>query len=165
MKLESTFEYPKMSFRRAVWLFPATYTLHVLEELPRFTLWAQKYASPSYDHRDYLRIHIAGVVSAFLAAALLSYFSNRVLLFLFFTLMLTPSLFYNALFHTGATFFFRSYCPGTVTALLLYLPVYWLVIKAADNEKLIGRKSAMVSFVFAGLFHFAEVGHNVFKAW
>ena len=32
----------KVTFRDAIWLFPAAFTLHVLEEWPRFTNWAQR---------------------------------------------------------------------------------------------------------------------------
>ena len=46
-----------LRFRDAVWLFPIAYTLHVLEELPQFTNWAQRYANASFTMRDCLKQH------------------------------------------------------------------------------------------------------------
>ncbi len=43
----------KVAFHEAVWLFPLSFILHVLEEWPRFTSWAQRYASALYTQRDY----------------------------------------------------------------------------------------------------------------
>jgi Protein of unknown function with HXXEE motif len=153
------------SFRSAVWLFPIAFTLHVLEELPRFTVWAQTYASPMFTQTDYLRIHIAGGICAFIAAAVVWRFPNRIVVFAFLTFMFTPSLFFNTLFHAGATLYFRAYCPGVLTALIVYLPLYGYVSVLANRSGVIGARTGLVSFVTAGVFHLAEVGHNVFKAW
>jgi hypothetical protein len=79
--------------------------------------------------------------------------------------MFTPAIFFNVFFHAGATVYFRTYCPGLITALILYLPLFFFVIQRALSEGLISSKLAIVSFVIAGFFHAAEVGHNVFKAW
>jgi len=154
-----------VSFRQAVWLFPVAFTLHVLEEFPRFISWAQRYASPEFTKSDYLKIHIAGIIGAFIAAAVVFYFPNRTVIFLFLTFMFTPAVFFNALFHSGAALYFRAYCPGVITALLLYLPLYWFVSRLAYRERLISTRLALISFILAGGFHAAEVGHNVFKAW
>src|ERR1051325_2645214 len=49
------------TIRQAVWLFPIASELHVLEELPNFTAWAQRHASPSYTMREYLIVHAVGI--------------------------------------------------------------------------------------------------------
>ena len=154
-----------MTFREAVWLFPFAFTLHVLEELPRFTTWAREYASPTFTFREYLTIHVAGIIGAFIAAALLYFFPNKVLVFLFFAFTFTPAIFFNVFFHAGATVYFRAYCPGLVSALILYLPLFFFVSQRALNEGLISGKLMIVSFIVAGFFHTAEVGHNVFKVY
>ena len=154
-----------VSFRRAVWFFPMAFTLHVIEEYPQFIAWAQRYASPQFSRSDYLKIHIAGIIGAFIAAAVVFYFPNRTVIFLFLTFMLTPTVFYNALFHLGATVFFGTYCPGVITALLLYPPLIWFVSRGAYREGLISTRLGCFSLVISGVFHIVEVGHNVFKAW
>ena len=90
----------RLSFYRLVWLFPITHVLHVLEELPGFTAWAMRYASPSFTTRDYLTIHLTGIVVAVAAPLAISYFSNRFVVFVFFTFVFTPAAFFNILFHT-----------------------------------------------------------------
>lgn len=84
---------------------------------------------------------------------------------LFFTLVFTPSIFFNTLFHSGATAISGVYCPGLLTALTLYLPLYFLVSRLAFQEGLLTNGVGLATFLVAGAFHFAEVGHNVFKAW
>lgn len=74
-----------LSFRQAVWLFPFAFTLHALEEVWQFTNWAKRHASPSFTFRDYLTIHIAGIVTAFIAATVIWLFPNKVVVFIFFT--------------------------------------------------------------------------------
>ncbi len=155
----------RLTFREAVWLFPFVFTLHVLEELPQFTTWAQRHASTASTRIDYIKIHLAGIVTAFIAAAVIWYFPKRTVLFIFFTFVFSPAIFYNTLFHAGATAYFGVYCPGLLTALVLYVPLYCFVSTLAFREGLLSNRLGLISFVIAGLFHAAEVGHNVFKAW
>jgi hypothetical protein len=154
-----------LSFRQAVWLFPLAFTLHVLEEVRQFTAWASRYASPQFTFQGYLKIHIAGIIIAFVAAAVIWFFPNKAVVFIFFTFIFTPGILYNTLFHFGATAWFGAYCPGLLTALILYLPLYYTVSTLAYREGLLSNKVGLISFVIAGVFHAAEVGHNVFKAW
>ncbi len=155
----------RLTFREAVWLFPFFFTLHVLEELPQFTTWAQRHASTAFSRIDYIKIHLAGIVTAFMASAVIWYFPNRIVLFVFFAFIFTPAIFYNTLFHAGATAYFGVYCPGLLTALVLYVPLYFFLSTLAFREGLLSKRLGLISFVIAGLFHAAEVGHNVFKAW
>jgi len=70
---------PLPPFHHAVCLFPIAYTLHVLEELPHFTSWAQQYANAGFTMRDYVTIHLTGIVVALMAPLLVRHFpkSNR----------------------------------------------------------------------------------------
>ena len=155
----------RLTFREAVWLFPLVFTLHVLEELPQFTNWAQRYASPAFTRTDYIKIHLAGIAVAFMAAAVIWYFPNRIVLLVFFTFIFTPAIFYNTLFHAGATAYFGVYCPGLLTAVVLYVPLYGWISTLAFREGLLSSRLGLISLVVAGLFHAAEVGRNVFKSW
>lgn len=154
-----------LSFRQAVWLFPLAFTLHVLEEVRQFTAWANRYASPQFTFQGYLKIHLAGMIAAFVAATVIWFFPNRGVVFLFFTFIFTPGIFYNTLFHAGATAWFGAYCPGLLTALTMYPPLYFFVSTRAYREGLLSHQVGVISFAVAGVFHAAEVGHNVFKAW
>lgn len=154
-----------MTFRQSVWLFPLAYVLHVLEELPQFTNWARRYAAPGFTMRDYLTIHLIGIIVALLAPLVMWFFPNRTVIFLFFTIIFTPAVCFNILFHAGATAAFGVYCPGLITALMLYPPLFVLISRRAINERLLTSKAALISFVIAGLFHGADVSRNVFQLW
>jgi hypothetical protein len=155
----------RLGFRQLVWLFPIAYVLHVFEELPRFTTWVVRYANPTFRMRDYLIIHLIGIAVAVAGPLAVRYFANRLVLFAFFTFVFTPAAFFNILFHVGATVVFRAYCPGLITALTVYPVVFFIVTRTAVRERLLPASLAIVSFGIAGLFHLADVSHNVFKAW
>lgn len=154
-----------MPFSHAIWLWPVAVALHVLEEYPRFISWAQQHASPGYTHREYVQIHAAAVISSALIAGLLWLFPNRALVLLAFTFAVAPGLLFNTFFHAGASMATGSYCPGVVTATLIYLPVFGLITESVRREGLLGANALIGSLAVAGVFHFWEVGHNVFKRW
>ena len=154
-----------LSFRQAVWLFPFAFTLHVLEEVWQFTNWANRYASPKFTFRDYLTLHLAGIVMAFIAAAVIWFFPNRIVVFVFFTFVFTPGIFFNIFFHAGATAAFSAYCPGLLTALTVYPPLFYFISRLAFSEGLLTNRLGWISFAIAGVVHAADVSHNVFKAW
>ena len=74
-------------------------------------------------------------------------------------------MFFNTLFHAGVTVITREYCPGLVTALILYLPLFFFISSLALSEGLLNAGTLSASLVIAGVFHTWEVEHNVFKAW
>ena len=153
------------TFRQAVWLFPPAFLLHVVEEWPRFTRWAQAHASEQFTQRDYNTIHIAGVCASLLGAALVWRFPNPWMVSVFFAFIFVPGVFFNALFHAGASMLTRTYCPGVITAVLIYLPLSILLTGLGYAEDLLGPFTLAASLLIAGLFHTWEVGHNVFKTW
>lgn len=155
----------RLGFRQLVWLFPIAYALHVFEELPRFTTWAVRYANPTFRMRDYLIIHLTGIAVAVAAPLAIRYFSNRLVIFAFFTFVFTPAAFFNIFFHLGATVVLGVYCPGLITALTVYPVVFFLITRTAVRERLIPASLAVVSLGISGLFHLADISHNVFKAW
>ena len=152
-------------FNSIVWLFPIAYTVHVFEELPHFTSWARQNANAGFTMRDYLTVHVSGVVVAMVAPALIRYFPNRVVIFLFFTFVFTPAVFFNVFFHVGATAVFGLYSPGLLTAITIYPVTFFVVGRQALREHLLTSRGAITSFLLAGLFHAADVSHNVFKLW
>ena len=46
----------------------------------------------------------------------------------------------NAFFHVFFSFYFLDFSPGTITGVLLYLPVNYFIFKAALRQGLIGSK-------------------------
>ena len=151
------------SFTTAVWLCPIAFTLHVIEELPRFTPWVQRHINPYFTRRHYLNVHLAGIIVAVLVAFILWLFPARLLVFFCFTFFLTPSFFCNVFFHTGASIAYRSYSPGLLTALFIYLPLYALICKLAFPVGLMSGWWWLFSTILATCVHTLEVRHNVFR--
>ena len=83
-----------------------------MASLPR---WARQYASSTYSDREYLITHAVALASALVAAVILAHSPRDWMVFAFFALAFGPGVFCNALFHIGATMWFRAYCPGAVT--------------------------------------------------
>jgi hypothetical protein len=52
-----------------------------------------------------------------------------------------------------------------LTAITIYPVTFFLVARQALREHLMNGRVAIISFLLAGLFHAADVSHNVFKAW
>lgn len=59
----------------------------------------------------------------------------------------------NAVFHLGGTILTQHYSPGTLTGLVLYLPVNFLIARAAIREGWVGWPVLLAMFVIgAGIF-------------
>ena len=85
--------------------------------------------------------------------------------FLFFSIVFTPAVCFNILFHAGATAAFGVYCPGLITSLVLYPPLFVAISRRAISEQLLTSRAALISFVIAGLVHAADLSRNVFQMW
>ncbi|MCI0696882.1 HXXEE domain-containing protein [candidate division KSB1 bacterium] len=96
---------------------------------------------------------------------IIRFFSNKIVVFILFAFVFTPGIFWNTLFHAGATIRFGVYCPGLFTALILYLPLFFFISRLAYREGLLTETAGLIALLLAGIFHVVEVGHNVFKAW
>jgi hypothetical protein len=155
----------RLEFRQAVLLWPVATLLHVLEEWPGFPAWARRFASPRYSDREYVRVHVLAVALAAGAALLASTVPRPWVLFLLVALVLGPSVFWNAWFHTAASLRWRAWCPGAGTSLLLYLPLSLLLGARLLAEGLLSPAALGAALVVALVFHVLEVGHNVFKRW
>ncbi|HYK87558.1 MAG TPA: HXXEE domain-containing protein [Acidobacteriota bacterium] len=153
----------RLTLRQAVWLFPIAYALHILEEAPQFPSWAQRYASQAFTPRDFLTINSVGIALAVLYALLISRYPRKWSVILFFSLGLAPGMFFNILFHVGATAAYGVYCPGLITALVIYPPVFVFLSRLAYQEHFLTGRTSLMAFAFAGAFHTLEVGIDVFK--
>jgi hypothetical protein len=74
----------------AIWLFPVAFALHVCEEWPRFPMWAQRHASAAFTRREYVAVHLAGLLTALLVPILWHLFPLRWVAFVLFAVVLIP---------------------------------------------------------------------------
>jgi hypothetical protein len=59
----------------------------------------------------------------------------------------------------------RTYCPGVVTSVTLYVLATIVVGAAALRDGLLRPSTLIATLVIAAVFHALEVGHNIFKRW
>ena len=154
-----------VTLQGAMWLFPVGFALHVREEWPRFPTWAQRYASAAFTRRQYVAIHLTGLLAAVLVPILWRLFPRPAVAFPLFAFVLIPSMGWNAVFNAGATVVSRTYCPGLITALALYLPLLSALSCLAIREGALSPGALLGAFGVGAVFRVAEVGHNVYKAW
>jgi hypothetical protein len=151
-----------LPFRRAVWLFPAAFAVHVLEEAPGFTDWVNRYASERYSSHDFIRNNALGSLLTAGATLVVTRTSNRTVFFVFYSAILTQQALWNTAFHVGSTAGFAAYSPGLVSSVLLFVPVWWQLTRLALREGLISRRGVAVATLIGGLIHAAVVAEQVF---
>ncbi len=150
-------------FRRAVWLFPAVFGLHVLEEAPGFTLWARRHASSRYTQADFIRNNALGMALTLGGTGLVSRSPGRRSVFLYMSLVLTQQALFNTVFHVGTTVVYREYSPGLVTAVGGFLPLWWHLSRLAREEGLLGPASELSAAAIGGAVHATAVAQQVYK--
>jgi Protein of unknown function with HXXEE motif len=131
--------------RLSLWLFPATYVLHVAEEwLGGFPAWFSRVVGRGLSDETFLSLNLwalAGMTLGVLLAARLR--RMRWLPVGFGTAVLM-----NGTAHLAATALTRSYSPGVVTGALLWLPLGLLTLARARREL---PRRHLVAGVVAGL--------------
>ena len=61
----------------------------------------------------------------------------------------------NAFFHIFFSFYFSDFSPGAITGLLLYLPVNYMIFKAAFKESFLRSYTELLLLFIAGCITFA----------
>lgn len=115
-------------------LAPIVFVLHVVEEAPTFVSWFNAHVEPDITEASFLRVNGTAFVITVALAAVLAATRDSVTALL--DLAWVAFLFFaNAVFHLTATVVHRSYCPGAITAAVLYLP-YFAVLFAVVLKRL-----------------------------
>jgi hypothetical protein len=104
------------------WLFPATYALHILEELrggEGFTAWLARVAGVELPARQFLVWNALALLSMTVGVWLARRYTRlRWLLLAYGVAFLL-----NALSHLAASLYTVSYSPGLLSSLLLWMPL------------------------------------------
>ena len=125
-------------FSNLIVLGPLIYVIHHFEEhiIFNFREWRLNYFP---DNNPISTEEILIRLSAFLLIVIFIHIIKRnrasahiVLFFLMTTQVI------NAFFHVFFSFYFYDFSPGAITAVLLYLPINYLIFKAALDEGLLG---------------------------
>ena len=143
------------NFKNLIVLGPLVYALHHFEEhiIFNFREWRLSYFS------DNNSIPTEAVLVILISQLLILIFIHLIKndrgsahLVLFF-LMTTQVV--NAFFHIFFSFYFNDFSPGAITAVLLYLPINALIIKAAFHEGYLKSYLELFLVFFAGSMTFA----------
>jgi len=129
------------------WLFPIVLTAHNLEEAatqPGFTARHASRLRWKAGAREF-RFAIVVVTVAGWAVTYLSWRSGRESVWSYLLFGCVVAMLVNILVpHVPAAFVFRGYVPGLVTALLLNLPVMWLLATRAVREGWVSGEKAVL---------------------
>jgi Protein of unknown function with HXXEE motif len=153
-----------MTFRRAAWLLPAAFAVHVAEESQGFTAWAQRHASPRYSRRDFWRNNAVGMAMTLAGTALVTRTRDPRAVYPYYTAVLTQQALFNPAFHSATTVAWRTYSPGLATS-VLFLPVWVLATRAALREDLVSRRGVAASIGVGAAIHAWAVADQVFFAF
>ena len=141
-------------FKNLIILGPLVYALHHFEEhiIFNFREWRLKYFldnNPLSTEEVLLRLISILLIVVFVHTVKKNKGSAHIVLFFLMTTQVM-----NALFHVFFSIYFNDLSPGTITAVLLYLPTNYLIIKAAFNEGYIENKIELLMIILAALIIF-----------
>lgn len=152
-------------FYRLIWLMPASFAAHILEEwFGGFPAWVDQTVGGSMSGEAFIENNAFFMAVLLILTYFADYSRSRWTAFVLIG-WASANLFWDFLFHLGATVWWGVYSPGLVTATLLYFPVSWFVGRAALADEVLPRSefagacglgAALMAFViWAGLYHFA----------
>ena len=121
-------------FKNLIVLGPLIYAIHHFEEhvIFNFRQWRLSYFSDNNSiTTEAILIILISQLLIFIFVHLIKNNRGSAHLVLFF-LMTTQVI--NAFFHVFFSFYFNDFSPGAITAVLLYLPVNYFIIRAALQE-------------------------------
>jgi len=126
-------------------LLPITILIHQLEEyFGHFPLWYSKYLDVNLSNQNFILINAIGLF-VFTAAALSYLFNkNKIILVALGTLV-----FVNGIVHALLSLFTFTYSPGTISGLLLFIPLGIIIFNRIMPQL---RKADKIIAVTIGIF-------------
>ena len=134
------------------WLFPISYLVHIAEEYwGGFPAWIARFWGVESSLSNFLSWNGgAWIMMAVGVALVLRTKSYRWLLVSFGTVVLI-----NGLVHAGASVLTRSYSPGLISGLLLFIPLGAIALLRARAE--VNRRTLRAGIIIGVLMHAAVV--------
>jgi len=155
----------KQQFRRLIWLLPAAFALHIVEEyVGGFPSWVTHVLGGSFNNLAFALNNAAFMVIMLFLTVWTTRSGSRPATFLLMA-WASGNLFWDGLFHIVTTAALNRYSPGLVTSSLLYIPISLLIGWSSLRSQAlslgaflgaVGAGAALLGFViWYGLFHFA----------
>ena len=118
----------KLTPKHIAWFLPIAYLIHIFDEYfssEGFPMWFSGIFKTSLSSNDFIIINSVGISATLIIVILYSF--NRVNSFLIATL--GTLFFINGLIHLFASVITMEYSPGTLTGIVIYLPLGYVVFK------------------------------------
>ncbi|HNJ33717.1 MAG TPA: HXXEE domain-containing protein [Leptospiraceae bacterium] len=152
-------------YSRLIWLFPAIFFFHVIEESLGFARWVQEILEGQIDISAFY-INNAGFMVVLLGLTALASRKKTMWATVPLFFWVSGQQFWNFIFHMYTQFHFRHYSPGYFTALFLYFPVFLYLSYIALRERflsggflfaaIVAGAFGMWFTIWAGLYHFGS---------
>jgi len=153
------------SFRKVIWLMPAAYFLHIIEEyVGGFPAWVTNDVHGSFNNTGFAANNFVFML-ILLTLVYVNFRTSTPLRGVLLVVFASANLFWDALFHLVMTPILDRYSPGVVTAMLLYYPICILVGIVIIRDKILTPRRFVLALlgglalfgfvVWYGLFHFA----------
>ena len=142
-------------FKNLIVLAPLIYAIHHFEEhiIFNFREWRLTYFSDNNAiSTEEVLIRLISILLILVFVHLVKNNRGSAHIVLFF-LMTTQVV--NAFFHMFFSVYFADFSPGTITAILLYLPINYLIVHAAFKEGFLHSYLELLLLFIAGVFTFS----------
>ena len=142
----------KLTPKQIVWFLPIAYLIHLSEEYfsgGGFPMWFSGIFKTSLSSNDFIIINSVGITATLIIVIL--YSLNKVNHF--FIATLGTLFFINGLIHLFASVTTLEYSPGTLTGIVIYLPLGYVVFKKIFQ--LMPRQQRGISIITAILLQIA----------
>jgi hypothetical protein len=128
----------RRSLRVLLLVAPVVFIAHFLEEGPQFVAWFNAHVSRGITEPLFWSVNYSGLAIT-LAVVVLEWLSGSALSAVVVVAWLSFLMFANALLHIVGAVVDGAYVPGLVTAIVLYLPLYALVVARVIREQRLPR--------------------------
>lgn len=142
-------------FRNLIVLGPLIYLIHHFEEhiIFNFREWRLSYFADNNtlsSEEVLIRLAVVLLIAIYIHLIKQNKASAHIVLFFLMTTQVV-----NACFHIFFSFYFQDFSPGAITGVLLYLPVNYLIFKAAIKEGYLDGMKEVIGLFLIGSSTFA----------
>ena len=159
----------KSYFTRLIWLFPAIYLFHILEECNGFPQWVTNVIGGQFTFKPFLIANtffmMVNIVFCYITMKIMKPWAVFMLFF-----WVSALEFWDFVFHVYAQFQFSTYSPGFFTSIFLYFPVFLYLSYLCLRDKylswqlwllgFITSTSALIFVIWGGLYRFENIPWN-----
>lgn len=135
---------------------PVAYAIHLIEESFGFPQWVRSHFSVEFS-ASHFRFNFSMFLAMSVFIAWMSHQYPRRIIIFFLLSWVFGLFFHNALFHMVGSVYFKSFSPGLISSIILYLPLTFLVFNFIRRQAILDRFWIAVAFIAGGIAHYAFI--------